>query len=317
MRAVFLDYATVDAGDLDPANLDRALPDLTRYEVSRDDEVIPRIKDAQIVLVNKIHLDAERIDAAPSLELICLAGTGTNHINLEAARRRGIAVVSIRRYCTASVVEHVFAMVFALTRHLGEYQRLMEQGAWRDSPQLRLLDYPIRELRGGEFGIVGLGELGRAVGQAAQCLGMHVLIANQPGGARVDGRLDLDELLKRVDVLSLHCPLTPATEGLIGARELALMKPDSVLINTARGGLVDSGALAAALRAGSLGGAGIDVLPQEPPLEGNPLLSGDIPNLIVTPHIAWAARQSRQRAIDEMATNIEDYLRGGHRGRVI
>jgi glycerate dehydrogenase len=146
---------------------------------------------------------------------------------------------------------------------------------------------------------------------------MEVLVASRPGGPPVAGRLGLDDLLRQVDVLSLHCPLTPATQGLIGAPQLARMKPDAVLINTARGALVDSGALAAALRAGRLGGAAIDVLPQEPPVDGNPLLAGDIPNLIVTPHIAWGARESRQRCLDEMAANVEDFRRGGRRGRVV
>jgi glycerate dehydrogenase len=146
---------------------------------------------------------------------------------------------------------------------------------------------------------------------------MEVWVANRPGGEPHAGRHDLDDLLPQVDVLSLHCPLTPQTQGLIGARELARMKPDALLINTARGALLDSQALADALRAGKLGGAAIDVLPQEPPVDGNPLLAADIPHLIVTPHIAWAAREARQRCLDEMAANVEDFVRGGHRGRVV
>jgi glycerate dehydrogenase len=155
------------------------------------------------------------------------------------------------------------------------------------------------------------------VAHAARAFGMEVLVANRPGGERAPGRLDLDELLPQVDVLSLHCPLTPATEGLIDRARLGRMKPDAVLLNTARGALVDGAALADALRAGRLGGAAIDVLPQEPPVDEHPLLAGDIPNLIVTPHIAWAAREARQRCIDEMAANVEDFRRGGRRGRVV
>jgi glycerate dehydrogenase len=164
---------------------------------------------------------------------------------------------------------------------------------------------------------VGYGVLGKAVARTAGAFGMSIEIANRPGGERQAGRLDLQELLPRVDVLSLHCPLTPATAGLIGARELALMKRDAVIINTARGALIDVAALAQALREKRLGGAGIDVLPQEPPRDGSPLLAADIPNLILTPHTAWAARESRQRALDEMSANIEDFLRGGRRGRVV
>jgi glycerate dehydrogenase len=180
-----------------------------------------------------------------------------------------------------------------------------------------MLRQPIRELNGRVLGIVGYGVLGRAVARTATAFGMQVEIANRPGGDRQPGRLDLHDLLPRADVLSLHCPLTPATAGLIGARELALMKRDAVLINTARGALIDVEALAQALRQQRIGGAAIDVLPQEPPRDGSPLLAADIPNLILTPHTAWAARESRQRALDEMAANIEDFLRGGRRGRVV
>ncbi len=209
-------------------------------------------------------------------------------------------------------------MLLALTQRLREYEALVRGGAWQRGEQFCLLDYPIRELTGRRLGVVGYGVLGRGFARAAQfALGMEVLVANRPGGTRVAGRHDLDELLPQVDVLSLHCPLTPHTEGMLGAPQLSRMKRDAVLINTARGALVDSQALADALRARRLGGAAIDVLPQEPPTHGNPLLAPDIPNLIVTPHIAWAAHEARQRCIDEMAANVADFLRGGHRGRVV
>jgi glycerate dehydrogenase len=193
----------------------------------------------------------------------------------------------------------------------------VRSGAWQRGEQFCLLDFPIRELTGRRLVIVGYGTLGKAVAHAARAFGMEVLVANRPGGERVAGRLDLAQLLPQADVLSLHCPLTPHTQGLIGAAELARMNPDAVLINTARGALVDAAALVDALRARRLGGAGIDVLAQEPPVDGSPLLAGDISNLIVTPHVAWAAREARQRCLDEMAANVEDYRRGGHRGRVV
>jgi glycerate dehydrogenase len=254
---------------------------------------------------------------SPDLKLIVLAATGTNNVDLEAARERNIGVCNLRDYCTASVVQHVLGVMLLLTQKLREYDALVRAGAWQRGDQFCLLDYPIRELAGRRLGIVGHGALGRGVARAAGlALGMEVLVANRPGGARQPGRLDLDDLLPRVDVLSLHCPLTPQTAGMIGTPQLAHMKPDALLINTARGALVDSQALADALRGGRLGGAAIDVLPQEPPTRGNPLLAPDIPNLIVTPHIAWAAREARQRCLDEMAANVEDYQRGGHRGRV-
>jgi glycerate dehydrogenase len=318
MRAVFLDYATVSFnGDLDPAALRRAMPGLELRDHSTQAEVPEAIAGATIVLLNKLQVTRETMARSPDLKLIVLAATGTNNIDLEAARERNIGVCNLRDYCTASVVQHVLGVMLLLTQKLREYDALVRAGAWQRGDQFCLLDYPIRELAGRRLGIVGHGALGRGVARAAGlALGMEVLVANRPGGARQPGRLDLDDLLPRVDVLSLHCPLTPQTAGMIGTPQLAHMKPDALLVNTARGALVDSQALADALCGGRLGGAAIDVLPQEPPTRGNPLLAPDIPNLIVTPHIAWAAREARQRCLDEMAANVEDYQRGGHRGRV-
>jgi glycerate dehydrogenase len=318
MRAIFLDYATVSFnGDLDPAALNRAMSDLELRDHTPQDSVAHVVSEAAAILVNKLRITRDILEAAPALELIALAATGTNNVDLEAARERGVAVCNLRDYCTASVVQHVFGMLLTLTQRLREYDALVRSGAWQRGEQFCLLDYPIRELAGRRLGIVGFGTLGRGVAHAARAFGMELLVANRPGGERVPGRLDLDELLPQVDVLSLHCPLTPATEGLIDRARLGRMKPDAVLVNTARGALVDGAALADALRAGRLGGAAIDVLPQEPPVDGHPLLAGDIPNLIVTPHIAWAAREARQRCIDEMAANVEDFRRGGRRGRVV
>ena len=317
MRAVFLDYATVSFhGDLDSAALQRAMPGLELRSHTAQAEVAGFVSGAETVLVNKLRLSREIIGATPTLRLIALAATGTNNIDLEAAREHGIAVCNLRDYCTASVVQHVMGTLLLLTQKLREYDALVRSGAWQRGEQFCLLDFPVRELTGRKLGIIGYGTLGKAVARAAQAFGLETLIANRPGGAPVAGRHDLHDLLPQVDVLSLHCPLTPATEGMIGVAQLARMKRDAVLINTARGALVDSAALADALRNGRLGGAAIDVLPQEPPVGGNELLATDIPNLIVTPHIAWAAREARQRCIDEMAANVEDFRRGGRRGRV-
>ncbi len=252
-----------------------------------------------------------------ALELIAVAGTGTDGIDLGAAQERGIAVCNVRGYCTASVVQHAWALILSLTQHLRQYARLATDGSWVETEKYAVLANPFRELSGRVLGIVGWGTLGRGVAAVGEAFGMRSIICNRPGAAPEHGRVSLDELLATADIVSLHCPSTPATRGLIGARELALMKPDALLINTARGALVDGAALAAALRARRLGGAGIDVLPQEPPVDGDPLLEPDIPNLIVTPHIAWAAREARQRCIDEMAANIVDFRRGGRRGRVV
>jgi glycerate dehydrogenase len=322
MRTLFLDYETVSNGDLDTSRLEQAAPDIRFYPLTDDREIIERISDARIVLVNKIKLTRECLDGARKLELIAVAGTGTDGVDLAAAKERGIAVCNVRGYCTAAVVQHAWAMILSLTQHLSQYMRLATDGSWAEGSWVEnetsaVLAHPIRELSGRVLGIVGWGTLGRGVAAVGEVFGMRTLVCNRPGAAPEAGRVSLDELLATADIVSLHCPSTPATRGLIGARELGLMKPDALLINTARGALVDSAALAQALREGRLAGAGIDVLPQEPPTDGDPLLDPGIPNLILTPHIAWAAREARQRCIDEMAANITDFLRGGRRGRVI
>lgn len=328
MRAVFLDFGTVSHDDLDTTSLERVLPGIQLYASSTEAEVDERIAGCEFILTNKLHISRARMRAVPGLRFIGLTATGTNNVDLEAARELGIAVCNIRDYCTVSVVQHVLGVMLALTHRLREYSQAAVDGTWSRSRQFTVAGGPIRELSGKVLGIVGFGTLGKAVAKAAQsALGMRVLVAQRPGGdlgrepdtetSIGPVRVTLDDLLRTADVLSLHCPLTPATRGLIGRHELALMKPDALLINSARGALVDLDALADALRAGDLGGAAIDVLPQEPPVDGSPLFAPDIPNLLVTPHIAWAAFEARQRAVDELALNIEDFLKGGRRGRVV
>jgi len=317
MRAVFLDYETVDAGDLDPSRLLHAIPGLQLLAATRQEDVAARIAGHEVVILNKLRIDRALIAATPTLRLIALAATGTNNVDLVAAREHGVAVCNISDYCTPSVAQHVLGVILALTHRTAEYSRAAVDGTWARSAQFTVLDWPIRELSGRVLGVVGWGVLGQAAARACEAaLGMRVLVANRVGAPPREGRIALDELLPQVDVLTLHCPLTPQTTGMIGARELALMKRDALLVNTARGALVDLAALAAALREGRLGGAAIDVLPQEPPVDGSPLFAPGLPNLIVTPHVAWAARESRQRAIDQIAANAEDFQRGGTRGRV-
>ena len=328
MKAVFLDFGTVSHDDLDTSQLERVLPGISLYQTSSDAEVDERIAGCEFILTNKLQITRERMRAVPGLKFIGLTATGTNNIDLEAAREYGVAVCNIRDYCTVSVAQHVLGVMLALTHRLREYGQAAVDGTWARCEQFSVPGGPIRELTGKVLGIVGFGTLGKAVARAAQAaLGMRVLVAQRPGtaaGRDADTstsigpvRVTLDELLRTADVLSLHFPLTPATTGLIGRRELSLMKPDALLLNTARGALVDLEALAEALRAGDLGGAAIDVLPQEPPLGGSPLFAPGIPNLIVTPHTAWAAFEARQRAVDELALNVAEFLRGGNRGRVV
>jgi glycerate dehydrogenase len=325
MRAVFLDFGTVSHDDLDTTNLERVLPGITLFPTSTEAEVDERIAGVEFILTNKLTITRARMRAVPGLRFIGLTATGTNNVDLEAARELGIAVCNIRDYCTASVAQHVLGAILLLTHRFREYGQAAVDGTWSRSEQFTVPGAPIRELTGKVLGIVGFGTLGRAVARAAKdALGMRVLVAERPGGTAADVstvsstvRVTLDELLRVADVLSLHCPLTPATTGLIGRRELALMKPDAIVINTARGALIDLDALVAALKGGDLGGAAIDVLPKEPPVNGSVLFEPGIPNLLVTPHIAWAAFEARQRAVDELALHIEDFLRGGRRGRVV
>ncbi|MGB5131090.1 MAG: NAD(P)-dependent oxidoreductase [Steroidobacteraceae bacterium] len=316
MRAVFLDFGTVSNGDLDTAPLERVVPGLVLHEQSSTDQVAERIAGFEVVFANKAIIGRAAIAAALQLRLVALTATGVDNVDLVAAREKGIAVCNLRDYCTQSVVQHVFAMLLALTQRLHDYSSLVRAGGWQQAGQFSTFPFPIRELQGRVFGIVGHGTLGRAVGHVAESFGMRVEVANRPGGPRVESRSDLDQLLPQLDVLSLHCPLTDATRGLLSAARLARMKPGAVLINTARGALVDAVALAAALKAGRLGGAGIDVLEREPPPPGHPLLDPGIPNLILTPHIAWAAREARQRCLDELALNVAAFSEGRQRNRV-
>jgi glycerate dehydrogenase len=327
MRAAFLDFNTLGPDDVEIAPLIAQLPELELYSHTPVDLVAERIADAEVVLINKVQLTAEVLSRASRLQLICLAATGSDNVDLKMARERGIAVCNIRNYCTSSVVQHVFALVLALTNHLREYHELLASRAWADSPQFCLLNFPIRELDQATFGIIGLGALGRGVANVAGAFGMQVIAAARPyeldavpNAHTAEGdieRASFKDVLARSDVLSLHCPLTPETENLIDAKALSAMRNDAILINTARGGLVDSAALETALRDGQIAGAGIDVLRQEPPVDPDPIANANLANLIVTPHIAWAARESRQNAIDEMAANINSYFNGESRNRIV
>ena len=329
MRTVFLDYDTVSNGDLDASQITRIAGDVRFYPLTADSQIAERIADAEVVLSNKVKLPRARLEAARGLKLIALAATGTDNVDLAAAQGLGIAVCNVRGYCTASVVQHAWAMILSLNQHLSAYARLAADGTWVRNEEYAVLAYPIRELAGLTLGIIGWGTLGRGVAKVGEAFGMRVIVGERlreapelsaapgPGAAPYSQRVPLEQLLRTADIVSLHCPSTAATRGMIGAAQLALMKPDAILINTARGTLVDSAALAAALKERRLAGAGIDVLPQEPPVDGDPLLDANLPNLIITPHIAWAARDARQRCLDEMAANIEDFLRGGRRGRVV
>jgi glycerate dehydrogenase len=324
MKAAFLDFDTVSAGDLDTSKLAATVGELKLYDID-EPQVAEMLRGVEVVLLNKVNLTRTLLAGSPTIKLVALAATGTDNVDLAAARDLGIAVCNVREYCTASVSQQVWALILSLNQHVYEYARLTQSGQWSRDETGTVLSMPIRELQGRVFGVVGWGNLGRGAARIAEAFGMRVIVAERPGaqpgtpqsGIPQPGRVPLAELLRTSDIVSLHCPLNEATRGLIGAAQLALMKPEALLINTARGGLIDGAALAAALKAKRLAGAGLDVLAREPPPPDDPLLDPSIPNLLVTPHVAWAAREARQRCIDEIAANIQDFYSGGRRGRVV
>lgn len=324
-RAVFLDTATVDREDLDFAPLDRAAPDWVRRErTPADPDAISECLDgADVAITNKVVLDRGVLERSPQLKLICAAATGFNNIDVAAARELGIAVTNARDYATDSVAQHVMALLLTLVTRLDDYRADIRAGRWSESDQFCLLDHPIRTLSGMRMGIVGRGVLGQATARLAEAFGMQVRYARslrdaEPAAdpAADNGRVPLPELLETSDVISLHCPLTDATRNLIDEDALDRLGPDGLLINTARGGLVEPRALAEALREKRIAGAGIDVLEPEPPPPDHPLLAPDLPRLVLTPHTAWAARSARQAVLEEIAANIRAFAAGETRNRV-
>ena len=310
VRAVFLDYASLDLGDLDLAPLRAVFDELELHDATAPAEVAARLAGAQVAIVNKVVLDAAVLAACPALELVLVTATGTNNIDLEAARAQGVRVCNCQGYGTPSVAQHTLALLLALATRLPDYQADVRAGRWQSASRFCLLDHPIVELEGKTLGLLGLGELGSAVQRLAEAFGMRTLVGQLPGRPARPDSLPLAELLPQVDALTLHCPLTEQTRGLLGAAELAAMKPTAFLVNTARGGIVDEQALADCLRRGHLAGAATDVLTVEPPREGNPLLAGDIPRLIVTPHNAWGSREARQRIVAQLTENARGHFAG-------
>ncbi|MCR4509120.1 2-hydroxyacid dehydrogenase [Pseudomonas sp. 32.2.56] len=309
-RAVFLDHSSLDLGDLDLSSLSSCFADLQLYPHSTQAQTIERLQGVQVAISNKVPLNAEVLAACPELKLVLVAATGTNPIDLTAARAHGISVCNCQGYGTPSVAQHTLMLLLALATRLPDYQQDIRTGRWQQAQQFCLLDHPIIELHGKTLGLLGHGELGGAVARLAEAFGMRVLLGQLPGRPARTDRLPLDELLPQVDALTLHCPLNNDTLNMIGARELNLMKPTAFLINTARGGLINEQALADALRAGHLGGAATDVLTQEPPKDGNVLLAADIPRLIITPHSAWGSREARQRIVGQLSENALAFFNG-------
>ena len=280
-------------------------------------ETVERLRDATIAIVNKLPLREEELSQLPRLKLIAVAATGVDNIDLDYCKTKGIAICNTRNYASHSLPEHVLMLILALRRNLIGYVQDVRAGKWQEAKQFCLLDHKIRDLHGSTLGIIGYGFLGEAVAKLAQGLGMHVVIAERRGATRVRvGRAAFQEVLQRSDVISVHCPLTEETRNLIDQKELQEMNHDALLINTARGGLVNEAALIQALHEGLIAGAAFDVLTEEPPRKGNALLDANLPNLIMTPHIAWASREAMQTLADQLVDNLEAFVKGDPRNLV-
>ncbi|WP_296002860.1 D-2-hydroxyacid dehydrogenase [Rugamonas sp.] len=289
----------------------------TEYAATAAGEAVARLRDATIAITNKVPLRAADLARLPQLKMIAVAATGTDIVDLAACRERGIVVANIRHYAVHTLPEHVLALMLALRRNLIAYRADIEAGAWQTSARFCLLDHPIADLAGSRLGLVGYGALGQSVARLGRAFGMEVCVYTRSEVADAQVRqVGWDELLETSDVISLHLPLNGQTRNLIGAAELARMKPSALLINTARGGLVDEAALAHALTHGVIAGAGFDVLTQEPPPADNALLNLRLPNFILTPHTAWASAQAMQVLADQLIDNVEAWAAGAPRNVV-
>ena len=284
---------------------------LSSYGTTEAHETLERIRGADIVITNKVVISAQAFAENPQLKLVAVTATGVNNVDVEAAKQNGTAVCNIHAYGNESVAEHAFMMMITLMRNLPAYQRDVAAGLWENSPFFCHLGAPMRDLNGKTLAIFGRGNIGKTLATYAQAFKMNVVFAEHKNAQSVrDGYVSFDEAIRSADVVSLNCPLTPQTANMIGEAELQQMKPGAILINCGRGGLVDEAALVAALKYGQIGGAGFDVLTQEPPRDGNPLLKARLPNLIVTPHIAWASQEAANRLFDILLDNINRFVAG-------
>src|SRR5208283_1360415 len=308
-KIVFLDRETLDA-NLRKPNFPH---EYTEYAVTTADEVVEKLKGATIAITNKVPLREDALKQLPDLKLIAVAATGTDVIDKAYTTSKGIVVSNIRNYAYNTLPEHVIALIFALRRNLVNYHNSVRAGRWREARQFCYFDYPIYDIAGSTLGILGYGALGKSIASRAEALGMKVLVNDVIPGPDI---VDVDTILREADVVTLNLPLTPQTKNMIGAQELASMKKTAIIINTARGGIVDEAALADALRNGVIAGAGMDVLTVEPPKQGNVLLDPTIPNLIVTPHVAWASKEAMQVLADQLIDNIDAYVAGSPRNVV-
>lgn len=310
MKIVFLDRDTLSPQTR--LREPRFAHELICYSRTSAHEVAQRLADADIVLVNKVRLDAQAIAAASRLQLIAVAATGTDMVDLAASQACGIVVSNIRNYAVHTVPEHTFALIFALRRSICAYRDAVRAGQWQASGQFCFFDHPIRDLAGSTLGVIGDGVLGQAVAAMGRALGMRVLMSAFKGRADMGALYTpFDRVLAESDVITLHCPLSPQTRHMIAANELAAMRRAPLLINTARGGLVDESAVGHALASGQISGAAFDVVTQEPPPPDHPFMALlDRPDFILTPHVAWASDKAVQSLADQLIDNVEAFVRG-------
>ncbi|WP_305843628.1 D-2-hydroxyacid dehydrogenase [Photobacterium leiognathi] len=307
---VFLDRATI------PSHITIPRPRIphqwTQYQRTKPEQVIERLQDATIVISNKVLLTADILSQLPKLKFIAIGATGTNNVDIDYCHQHHLPVANIRGYATRSVPEHVIAMIFALKRNIVGYQQDIIAGEWQKQQQFCFFTHPISDIAGATLGIVGKGSLGQATANLAKALGMKVLFADHKGASICrDGYTPFNDVLQQTDILSLHCPLTPDTQNLITRVELQKMKPNAILINTGRGGLVNEQDLVDALLHQDIAGAGCDVFTTEPPADDNPLLQhAHLPNLLLTPHVAWGSDSSITTLVEQLIENIECFCNG-------
>lgn len=315
MKGVILDVDSLGPGDLDLSPVLETLDDWALFPATRADEIVSRIEGADVVLTNKIPLSRDAFEQSTALKFVSILATGFNHIDLDAAKGQGVTVSNVRAYATPSVVQHTISLMLALATNLTAYVEAVRGGRWQQSDVFCFLDFPVTELAGKTLGIVGYGELGQGVARVAEAFGMEVLISARPVSAGADAtassdRVPFHDVLERSDFLSLHCPLTEDTHHLIDAGALSRMKPSACLINTARGALIDPDALLAALAREQIAGAALDVIPVEPPLADDKLVAAASDRLLITPHSAWGALETRRRLVGQTRENIDGFLSG-------
>ena len=306
-RIVFIERNTIQASFRRP----RFEHEWIDYPETTVDQVVERVRDATIIISNKLSLGELQLSNAPGVRLIAIAATGSDCVDLNYCRARGIAVCNVRGYALNTVPEHVLMLTLALRRNLVAYRADVKRGLWNESKQFCLLTHELHDIRNSTLGVIGFGAIGKSMAQLGQALGMRVLISEHKDADMLRaGRTSFADTLRLSDVVTLHCPLNEQTRDLIGVRELQMMRPSALLINTARGALVDDAALIQALEKGLIAGAGLDVLREEPPRNGSPLLDVNLPNLIVTPHVAWASNEAVQTLADQVIDNIEGFIDG-------